>query len=168
MCIGIDCKICSYLRVALLFFFATRDTYRFFWSVIIFLWTSACFCIAFPLSMAFLIARWHVLTLLSPWPQWRYFNLLSAVQLLIHDRRNTQMMSCKHFAFNYCNTTLNFRKISSITSGTTLAKQLTAWNFEWMKSLCALTFIRITGLSLLLSLHLILLLFVISRERYFA
>ena len=35
--------------------------------------------------------------------------MLPAVQLLVHDRRSTQMLSCKHFALNYYNNT-EFRR----------------------------------------------------------
>ena len=101
MCSGNDCKICSYLtRIGISVPFRRWGTNRFSSSVIILLRLLMAF-IAFSPSEAFLMARRQFLALSLPWTQWWHFDMLLAVQLLIHDCKSTQMMSWKHFANNY-------------------------------------------------------------------
>ena len=156
-----------WVDVAFLFLFVTRDTYRSSWGIISLLRPPAWFCIAFSPSVDFLIVKWHILTLPLQWSQWWQFDLLPAFQLLFHDHKSTQIMSCKHFAVNYCNTTLNFIEISSTTCGAILVRHLTAWNSEWMMSFWLFPFIQITNPALPRPLHFILLLLVTCWECYF-
>ena len=118
-----------WLGVISLFLFATVDTYRSSWSVAILPRQPECFYMAFHFEWTCLIAWWHFLILPLLWPQWRYFRLLPIVQLS-STIVNTQIMSCRHFALKYCNSTMNFTKISSITCGTILVKHIKAWNSE--------------------------------------
>ena len=150
-------KYAFWLGATFLFFFANVETYRSSSGAIIVLRSPAFFFIAFLILAAFWIARSHFLMLPLPCTQWWHFDIVPAVQLLVHDRRNTQMMSSKHFALNYCNTTLNFTKVSSTVYYVILVKHLTARNSKWIKNLCSLPFY--TDFALPCPMHLILLLF---------
>ena len=77
------------------------------------------------------------------------------------------MIYKKHFTLNYCNITLNFTEISLTICGAFFSQARNLMKSR-IKSLYALPFIQITGPALLRPLHLILLLLVICRERFFS
>ena len=153
-----------WLRETFPFLFATRDTYHSSCSVVILLQSPACFHQVFPPSEGFFLlwdgTFWHfhfcghsgnILTCFQP------SNCSSMIVSI-------QMMSCRHFKLNYCYTTLNFKDIS--LAAWILVKHVTAWNSEWIKSFCALSFTQIISPARSRFLHLTLLLFVGFRDRY--